>query len=607
MASGTEFLIEIEQRMKGDSAVTELSKLGDSFTSAKSRYLEFQKANETAARALDKVGAQIAATKAKVDAATKIGDTAGATKAGAALEALTKKQDALRLASDKAKAGIDAETKSLTAIAGKVAQANKGVDSGTLAQAGKGLSKFGGPLGELGGKVSKLARGWGSLEGVLGTTGAVGAVAAAGVLLVAAAVVAVTAAVAIGAAKVLAWAVGLADSRRELALTAKALEVLSPGLTGLADTFAGVSSSTGIESDRLTAITRSLQQAGVAGKDIPNALRAIATQEAAIGDSSGTQALIDSLKSGQTSANGLATTIDQKFGGIVRQRMLGLGAQSATLERNLGRVFGGLKVDGLLEGLAKLGALLDVNTASGAALKVLFETIFQPLLGSDVTDVFTSIERAILHVEIAALSAAVGIKKLAAGTDWSGLEALAKIAGSVVWTMFVGAITLGAAALVAFAKSLSVAVNIGTAAGNAFRDIGTDIVDGLIAGILAGSDKAIKAITGVTSGIVDAARHVLDSHSPSRVFAEIGLSAPQGMVQGIERGEDGVASAMARVASPPTESAATGRGGGSAVTITGNTWIFQGVKDAETAQHSFVEELLGILEGVGIQVATEAR
>lgn len=629
MASGTEFLIEIEQRMKGDSAVTELAKLGDSFTSAKARYQEFQTANEQAAKSLDKVGAQIASTSAKIAKAGAAGDTSGVERGAAALAKLCAKQNELKTASDRAKVGLDAEQKSLTEIAGKIESAKKAgapIDPGALAAAGKGLSKFGGPLGELGGKVSKLATGWSKLTGALGVEGAAAAVAAAGTLLLAVAVVAVVAAAAIGVAKIYEWAIGLADQRREVELTARALEQMSPGLRGLNDTFAAVSSSTGVANDRLAAITRSLQQANIAGKDIPAALQAIATQESALGDSSGTQALIDQLKNGQTSASALASTMDQKFGGVVQARMLGLSEQADTLQRNLSAIFGGLKIDAFLEGLSKIVSLLDVNTESGKALKTLFETLFQPLLGSS-TDVFTTIERGFLKVEIAALRVAVGVKNMTKGVDTAGLKQIETIAEAAIWPMFETTLngigneilmTALAAKLTfsAWTTMGAAAINAGAAIGGLLSSakdlpgemasIAGDMISGFVGRITTGIADAKKAVSDLAHSVIDEARSVLDSHSPSREFAKIGRSAPDGMVDGIEDGESAVQASMSRVASPP--SAAAGGGGSSrSITISGNSWTFQGVKDGESAQRSMIEELLVLLEAEGVQVAAEQR
>ena len=60
--------------------------------------------------------------------------------------------------------------------------------------------------------------------------------------------------------------------------------------------------------------------------------------------------------------------------------MLGLEAQSARLQKNLAATFGGLDIEQSLVGLSVLVGLFDKSTASGQAMQMLFESIFQPLI-----------------------------------------------------------------------------------------------------------------------------------------------------------------------------------------------------------------------------------
>ena len=60
--------------------------------------------------------------------------------------------------------------------------------------------------------------------------------------------------------------------------------------------------------------------------------------------------------------------------------MLGLDEQSKIFHANLVSIFGGLKIEGLLTALQKLLSIFDLNQASGRALKVVFESLFQPII-----------------------------------------------------------------------------------------------------------------------------------------------------------------------------------------------------------------------------------
>jgi len=64
--------------------------------------------------------------------------------------------------------------------------------------------------------------------------------------------------------------------------------------------------------------------------------------------------------------------------------------------------------------------------------------------------------------------------------------------------------------------------------------LGKDIISGLINGIKEMKEKAVEAITGVVGGVINAARKLLDSHSPSRVFIGIGHDTGDGYNIGLE-------------------------------------------------------------------------
>ncbi|SPT98429.1 TMP repeat-containing protein [Lysinibacillus capsici] len=64
--------------------------------------------------------------------------------------------------------------------------------------------------------------------------------------------------------------------------------------------------------------------------------------------------------------------------------------------------------------------------------------------------------------------------------------------------------------------------------------VGKDIINGLIEGITSMGKDAIEAITGVVGGVISAAKKMLDSHSPSRVFIGIGNDTIDGFDIGLE-------------------------------------------------------------------------
>lgn len=84
---------------------------------------------------------------------------------------------------------------------------------------------------------------------------------------------------------------------------------------------------------------------------------------------------------------------------------------------------------------------------------------------------------------------------------------------------------------------------------------GGSIVDGLAAGIAGGAGAVIDAIINVASSAIKAAKSVLDTNSPSKVFEEIGGWTAEGMEQGIDGGAKGVVGAVTRMGKAATAAA----------------------------------------------------
>lgn len=81
---------------------------------------------------------------------------------------------------------------------------------------------------------------------------------------------------------------------------------------------------------------------------------------------------------------------------------------------------------------------------------------------------------------------------------------------------------------------------------DAMADLGGDMMEGLGRGIGKMAFAPHRALKGVLGGLVDGAKELLDSHSPSRVFIEIGKFIVDGLTIGIQ---DNASSAIVAVAS----------------------------------------------------------
>jgi hypothetical protein len=456
-------------------------------------------------------------------------------------------------------------------------------------------------------------------------------------------VAAVTVAFLAGTLAIAGWAIGLADANRNAGLAAEAQEALHPELVAFRDTIAQVADETGAHTDELQQWIGTLKEAKVTAKDIPGALRAIALSEAALGKGGSADFLKD-IKAGKVAVDDLSTSINSKLGGIVRAQMKGLNAQSGIFKRNVDSLFGGLDIEPALDGLQRLVALFDENTAAGAAIKVMFEGVFQPLINS--------VDKASVVVEAFVLGVLIGLTKLyiqakpviryledlfgfedpatadtmatitsvaeklvpvmviLAGIFTAlalvvGVSLVAALAGLAAPFVIIAGVIYGVVAalsglydawggIVKFLKSITL------------EDVGNALISGLTVGIINSGPAVLKALGGVVDGAIAGVKGMLGIHSPSTVFAEIGDNTGQGFVQGVEGTEGDTQAAMTSLVEPPRPGAspaasapATSSSGGSAGTamnFAGANFNFYGVKDAENAKQSFGEMLTEFLK-----------
>ncbi len=490
------------------------------------------------------------------------------------------------------------------------------------------LNNFGGPIGSAAGKVVNAGKAFEELSGAVGASNAVLLVSAAATAAVVVGVLAVTAAVIAGTLAIAAWAVGLADAKRSAELHTTAVRAMSPELDDLRSTFADVTKATGLQNDELEALAAKLVAAKTPADRIAGALSDAALQEAALGKG-GADKFIANITASKGAVTGLANSTRLALGGVVAQQLRGLDAQSKTFKQNIGSLFSGLNIEPVLAGLERLGALFDQNTAAGQTIKFLFESVFQPLINQA--------DKAAIVLEAFALGFLIGMTRLyialkpvaKAIAEFFGFDDpttantldLVKQAGEFVasaFVVFIGIIgALGAALaavvvvmnlpLIALA-ALSVGVyKAGTAildgfmsAWGAVRDfltgfslvqIGTDIVGGLIDGIINMGPNVLKAITGIADSAIKAAKSALGIASPSKVFAEIGVNTGEGFAGGVE---------------DTTPDAQAGASSSSAPTVHIENLFLAGEKASDAETQSLSEALTRLIRGDAAALGGEA-
>lgn len=482
---------------------------------------------------------------------------------------------------------------------------------------GEALEKVSSVLGRFGGQTGQLAgqsvAGVGSLA-KLGT--AFGGVAAAGIGTVAV-IGLITTGIAAAIVKTVEWGISLADAARDSHLHTEALAASRAELVNLEGILPGVAANTNLATDEIESLASTLADAKVSAANMPVALNAVATAEAALGKG-GASKFIEQLRSGKTSVGELAKEVDAKFGGIVVKKLLGLSAQTQTFKRLLGETFGGLKIDGFLAGLHTIVELFDSSTASGRFLKDIFEGLFQPFVDGaaaaiPVIEAFIlGVEAGILRVYIAFKPAIDAVKEFVGAADESDIDWLniAFEAAQALTVALLGVVAVTGAVATAFLAVPAAFAALGNLIGQA-AILGTQIVAGLVQGIVSGAASVVSAITSVVSGAIATAKSLLGVHSPSTVFAEIGGHTAEGFAGGVKGGTARASDALELLTAPPD----LARGGSSSVSSVtsskgGNTYnfTFSGVtkEDASWIEECVRRVLTDTIESDAAQLGAEA-
>jgi hypothetical protein len=592
----------------------------------------------SAADQLDQYAARLdAASKAAVDAsaAVKAGDTAfrqaestydRASKAlervNASLKPISEaKHTALVQAVAAAKAALDGEASTLDKLRTSAAAADKEVEALTQAQRdakkasdeekkskaenlarneqlASSLGKIGGPLGAAGQKAFELKGAWDKMSKAIGVAGPYIAVAVA-LVAVAAAIATVAAASAAAVVQVAAWAVGLADAARTNTLLAAGMVQSTEGGEDLSAVIDDLNKQFPLTREEVSSMAAELAKTGLRG-----------------------EALFSKLTEGAEKA------AKAKFGPEWQLQMQSLEQQQKRLKAGFNGLFSGLKIDSLLSGMSSLVDLFDESAESGKAIKVVFESLFQPVVDG-ATGLIPVVRAAFLQFEILALKALIAIKPWGS-TIVTVAEVIAVLGGVVLAGL---AVALGAVIglVAAFAAVLALpfvavgalvagVVYLGSALAGLGKtvvdalakfslvDMGKDLIAGLAAGVTSGAGAVVAAVEGAASNAILAAKKALGIASPSKVFAEIGMYTGEGMQQGVERSSDGVQSAMTDLATPalersgsaPAAPAPAAAGGGNVVYIT----IQAAAGTAEDIAEKVRSVMLDVLEGAAVQVGT---
>lgn len=614
----TQFYIDILAKMTGgDTAVANVAALGDKMLAGGAAVADFERTIKSMSGALEDSGAAVKAAsgavsdgearyrelEASADKAAKAvermnasGKSGGkfgerlldagikAEAAAAALKAEASALDALKSKAGAAAAQHDALSRGLKNVKGALVEATKaqsGQAAATTGGTGKvneiaeALGKLGGPAGVAGQRIFGLATGFKKLGTSIGSVGLYVGVA---VAIVAIATAALFATAAIGR-----WAVGLADANRTNTLLVAGVARSVAGGEKLEASISKIAAVVPLSNDELLSMASNLANSGLRGDALSAALERAAVKAAKL-----------------------------KFGPDFQKQLLSLDFQSKRLGTNLAETFGGLKIEGLLGGISTLVALFDSSTASGKALKFLFETLFQPIIDA-TTAAIPKVERLFLYAEILALKAYLALRPYSEQIATVGKVfaiGAAIIAGVVVVAIasfiahiaiavgLIGAIVFGLYKLEGVILDVAKAIFTGwNDAVQFMTDLGLNMVMGLVNGITGAATAVVKAVRDVVSGGIKAAENLLKIGSPSKLFEEMGGFTAQGFTEGVEGGAGDAQGALESLVSPPSpKGVGLGSALGSGASIVVQSMIVQGENAKELAV-DFIEQITQLLEG----------
>jgi hypothetical protein len=402
---------------EADFFAAALSSVDASLKSAAAATLTANAALEAGVAAYkDLESAALQAAKAAERAALKNGGLvpaelfAESEKAKTALDAHAQALKGLESAAKSAKdeeARLGSVQRNLVKVQGHVGKslAASAEQSGKLKEA---IGSIGGPLGSLGQKILGPIDSFNKLSQTFGSAQAKSILLRLGLLAVVAGSVLLAAAAAAGVVAMASWGVSLADTARNAGLANEAFLAANPTITGYSEAAERAAAASGLTSEALRGLAAKLTAAKVSAANLPDALEAAAIAERALG-SAGSDKFVESIKAGTKSVEDLAKATKASLGGIVAKQLLSLDSQATRFKASVGRTFGGLRIDPLLEGFQTLGRLFDADTASGKALKTLFEGFFQPLVDGFANAV-PAIESFFLGIEIGLLKLQIFLK-----------------------------------------------------------------------------------------------------------------------------------------------------------------------------------------------------
>jgi hypothetical protein len=490
------------------------------------------------------------------------------------------------------------------------------------------LGKLGGPLGRIGQLGFGTADAFQKLGKNFDASKVAAMGAAVGVGLLAVAAIAAATAVATLLVKLTSMAIETSDAAAKTMILRERMTGSAEAAAELSGSISRVASAVPLSVSEVSGLADGLYKAGKRGAELEEALLAASYEAAGLGKNPGPE--------------------------LIARRMANLDVIGMKLKDSIADIFSGASTvnatSKFTKSLSGFTELFDQNHSEGRALQTLLGTIVDPLIAGLTALVplaisaFRGMIILALDVAIAVVEArnafikmippevieaaqslaskvdiigiALGIGKFVMGLFIGTIVVLAAILGVIVG--IIGAVIAVIGGLIVAFSAAAVAVGRFVAdAGSSLLDFGSmgieaagNLVSGLVSGIQAGVGPVVEAIKAMAGSAVDAIKSALKIASPSKIFEDLGGYTGEGFAVGIEAETGAVQSSLETMVAPPkvepptaiVAGAGGGSGAGSSVDLSGATFNFYGVKDAESSVSAFEEALTRVLEGDAIAV-----
>ena len=227
--------------------------------------------------------------------------------------------------------------------------------------------------------------------------------------------------------------------------------------------------------------------------------------------------------------------VKAKVGVGAAQAAISLGVQLQRLRDNITWIFGGADIDPLLHALNSTLGIFNRGSSSATSMRDSITHLVEGAIG------------AMLRARIVVLQTYITFKQ--AGNSLSQYAIYFKIAGIAASGFLIVLLSIGlivataaiAIGLLGYAiykigyylgYATMALLSWGKDLGKGLISLGTDIVMGIVNGIMSAGPKIWKALKDAVGGAVDKVRNLLDMHSPSRLMYRLGYGGIGGGLSG---------------------------------------------------------------------------